>query len=153
MLDRINHSSTLRRNPAHKHHTHNTTHSFPLVTCAGHQQPCAALTVVATSCNGTSRAASSSSTATTRKQIRQQRQQAQNNEQGNTQQETNSNTAHLPTHYKKKRAAGTPDKRVKKKIEPTLSAHINPWTISSGLLRTQSLRATTEAAAAREMPP
>ena len=40
--------NTKRRFLAHKHHTTNTTHSFPLVTCAGHQQPCAAPTVDAT---------------------------------------------------------------------------------------------------------
>jgi hypothetical protein len=34
--------------------------------------------------------------------------------------------------------AGTTDKRTKKKKKLTLSAHINPWTISSGILCMQS---------------
>ena len=52
---------------------------------------------------------------------------------------------------------GAPDSKKPKKSatkkKPKLSPHINPWTISSGALRTQSLRATIAAAATRTMTP
>jgi hypothetical protein len=57
-----------------------------------------------------------------------------------------------PTTKKIKRTAGATDKQAKKK-KPTLSAHINSWTISSGILRTQSLQATRAVAAASKIPP
>jgi len=142
--------NTKRRFLAHKHYTTNTTHSFPLVTCAGRRRPCAEPTLSATA---------------SEEQPIIQAQQPPGNKGGNTgnKRKSLSTASHSekpkarrrtsPPTTKRKRAAGTPDKRAKKKSKPTLSAHINPWTISSGILRTQSLQATTAAAAARDMPP
>jgi hypothetical protein len=142
--------NTKSRFLAHKHHTTNTTHSFPLVTCAGHRRPCAEPTMSATEPEEqpTIRAQQppgnrGGNTGNKRKSMNK----APHSERPKARRRTS------PPTTKRKRAAGTPDKRAKKKSKPTLSAHINPWTISSGILRTQSLQATTAAAAAREMPP
>jgi len=140
---------TKRRFLNHKHHTDNTTHSFPLITYAGHKQPGAATTVDATDPVEQPAASALQPPESTDDNINFKRTTLNKATSSNiiTGQRTS------PPTTKRARAAGTPDKRVKKKIKPVLSAHINPWTISSGVRRTQSLRATTEEAAAMEMPP
>ena len=141
---------TKRRFLAHKHHTPNTTHSFPLVTCAGQQQSCAAPTVDATEPvdlpTGPAQPqpeSSNSNTGNKRKAL----DKAASSGRPTARRRT------TPPTTKRKRVAEPPDKRAKKKPKTTLSYHINPWTISSGALRTQSLRATIAAAATRTMPP
>ena len=141
---------TKRRFLAHKHHTPNTTHSFPLVTCAGQQQPGAATTVDATEPVELPAAPA-------------QQQPGSPNSNTSNKRKAPSKAAHSgrptarrrtnPTTTKRKRAAEPPETRAKKKAKTILSYHINPWTISSGALRTQSLQATIAAAAARTMPP
>ena len=141
--------TTKRRFLAHKHHTDNTTHSFPLITCAGHKQPCAATTVDATDPVEQPAVLAQQPPGSTDDNIGNKRKtlsKATLSKRPTARQRTS------PPTTKRKRAAGTPDKRAKKKTKPTLSAHINPWTISSGILRTQSLRATTAAAAASKVP-
>jgi hypothetical protein len=142
--------TTKRRFLTHKHHTANTTHSFPLITCAGHKQQCAATTVDTMDTveqPAASALQSPGSTDDTIGNMRTTRRKATLSKRITVTQRTS------PPTTKRAHAAGTLDKRAKKRAKPTLSAHINPWTISSGLLRAQSLRATTAAAAAREMPP
>ena len=161
MLDRTNCSSTQCRNPdperethnnkrrflTHKHHTSNTTHSFPLVTCVGQQQPCAGTTVDATEPVEPTIQQPAGSTEDSIGNKRKTMSKASHSGRPTARRRTS------PPTKKRKRAAKPPDKRAKKKSKSTLSFHINPWTISSGLLRTQSLRATIAAAAARTMPP
>jgi hypothetical protein len=57
-----------------------------------------------------------------------------------------------PTTKKRKRTAGTTDTRNKKR-KSTLSAHINPRTMSSGILPKQSLQATRAVTTASKIPP
>ena len=140
---------TKRRFLANKHHTHNTTHPFPIVTCAGQQQSCPAPLVDATE--------PVEPTTTTQQQPGSQDGNASNkrkapNKAANSGRPT-ARRRTTPPITKRRRAAEPPDKRAKKKPKTTLSYHINPWTISSGALRTQSLRATLAAAATRKMPP
>jgi hypothetical protein len=60
---------------------------------------------------------------------------------------------YLPTHQENKTHSKSNGQTGQEEEKPTLSAHINPWTISSGILRTQSLQATRAAAAASKIPP
>ena len=141
---------TKRRFLANKHHTHNTTHSFPLVTCAGQQQSCATPIMDATEPveqPATPAQQQPDSPDSTTSNKRKAPSKAAHSKRPTARRRT------TPPTTKRKRAAEPPDTRAKKKPKTTLSYHINPWTISSGALRTQSLRATIAAAATRTMPP
>ena len=119
---------TKRRFLANKHHTHNTTHSFPLVTCAGQQQSCATPIMDATE-------------PVEQPATPAQQQPGRPDSTTSNKRKAPSKAAHskrptarrrtTPPTTKRKRVAEPPDKP-----KPTLSYHINPWTISSGALRT-----------------
>ena len=141
--------TTKRRFMPHKHNNNNTTHPFPLITYAGSHPP----------------PPGPSGTATTHieQPVVQPEQPLEDKEAttGNkrklpdktaTSNRPTTRQRTTPITKKRKRTAGTTDTRNKKR-KPTLSAHINPWTISSGILRKQSLQATRAATAASKIPP